>query len=226
MNSNNQINQDKIFVHKNYFKYNNLNYNLYDVKNKDSNSINKDKGFFFKKKENKYSIFMKNVTRNSLSSNNLHISHSQNNILNFSTSKNNIKENSSKLIILPSILNSSIKDDSSKKIIPKRRIMKLKTEKIPENKMKLFQNEIKNAGNCGNINKKPINLDFLKDKTKYYELFFYNEKDYYKRLERAKRRKIEKKLKKKSNSVFKFDEYLNQQNIQLFQKNFEIERKL
>ena len=67
------------------------------------------------------------------------------NILNFSTSKNNIKENSSKLIILPSILNSSIKDDSSKKIIPKRRIMKLKTEKIPENKMKLFQNEIKNA---------------------------------------------------------------------------------
>ena len=120
------------------------------------------------------------------------------NILNFSTSKNNIKENSSKLIILPSILNSSIKDDSSKKIIPKRRIMKLKTEKIPENKMKLFQNEIKNACNCGNINKKPINLDFLKDKTKYYELFFYNEKDYYKRLERAKRRKIEKKLKSKN----------------------------
>ena len=34
MNSNNQINQDKIFVHKNYFKYNNLNPILYYLNNK------------------------------------------------------------------------------------------------------------------------------------------------------------------------------------------------
>ena len=76
MNSNNQNNQDKIFVHKNYFKYNNLNHKLYDVKKKIQIVKMKIKDFFLKK-ENKYSIFMKNVTRNPLSSNNLHISHSQ-----------------------------------------------------------------------------------------------------------------------------------------------------
>ena len=37
------------------------------------------------------------------------------------------------------------------------------------------------------------NFNFLKNKSKYYQKFFYNEKDYLKRLERAKRKKKEKK---------------------------------
>ncbi len=37
------------------------------------------------------------------------------------------------------------------------------------------------------------NFNFLKNKSKYYQKFFYNEKDYLKRLERAKKKKKEKK---------------------------------
>ena len=224
MSLNNQNSQEKFFDENNYFKYSNRNKQNYVLKKRDINCKNDDKGIFFPNKENKFSIFMKNVNRNPLSSKILSTSLSQN-ILSFSTKNVNNNYSSTKLM-LPSIVNSNNKDDNSNIIVPQRRRFKLKTEKIPDYKIKLFQQKIQNVGNCDNIQKKPINLDFLKDKTKYYELFFYNEKDYYKRLERAKRRKIEKKLKKKSNSVFKFDEYLNQQNIQLFQKNFEIERKL
>ena len=226
MDTNNQNNQDIIDVHKIYFKNNNLNKKCYILKKKDVNIKNDDKGFFFKKDENKYSIFMKSVTRNPLSSNNLNSSLSQN-VLNFSTTKKNTKENfSNSKLLLPSIMNSNSIDDNSNINVVPRRIFKLKTERISESRMKLFQNKIQQVGSCDNIKKKPVNLDFLKDRTKYYELFFYNEKDYYKRLERAKRRKIEKQLKKKTNSVFNFNEYFNIQNDFLFQKNFQAERKL
>ena len=167
---------------------------------------------------------MKSVTRNPLSSKNLNTSLSQN-ILSFSTKNINNNYSSTKLM-LPSIVNSNNKDDNSNIIVPQRRKFKLQTEKIPEYKIKLLQQKLQKVSSCDNILKKPINLDFLKDKTKYYELFFYNEKDYYKRLERSKRRKMEKKLKKKTNSVFNYNEYLNEQNDFLFQKKFQAERKL
>ena len=224
MDTNNQNNQDKIDVHKIYFKNNNLNKKCYILKKKDVNIKNDDKGFFFKKDENKYSIFMKSVTRNPLSSNNLNSSLSQN-VLNISTTKKNTKEISSSKLLLPSIMNSKSIDDNSNINVVQRRRFKLKTERISESRMKLFQNKIQ-VGSCDNIKKKPVNLDFLKDRTKYYELFFYNEKDYYKRLERAKRRKIEKQLKKKTNSVFNFNENFNIQNDFLLKKNFQAERKL
>ena len=221
MDTNNQNNQDKIDVHKIYFKNNNLNKKCYILKKKDVNIKNDDKGFFFKKDENKYSIFMKSVTRNPLSSNNLNSSLSQK-VLKISKTKKNTKEISSSKLLLPSIMNSNSIDDNSNINVVQRRRFKLKTERISESRMKLFQNKIQ-VGSCDNIKKKPVNLDFLKDRTKYYELFFYNEKDYYKRLERAKRRKIEKQLKKKTNSVFNFNENFNEF---LLQKNFQAERKL
>ena len=222
MDTNNQNNQDIIDVHKIYFKNNNLNKKCYILKKKDVNIKNDDKGFFFKKDENKYSIFMKSVTRNPLSSNNLNSSLSQK-VLKISKTKKNTKEISSSKLLLPSIMNSNSIDDNSNINVVRRRRFKLKTERISESRMKLFQNKIQQVGSCDNIKKKPVNLDFLKDRTKYYELFFYNEKDYYKRLERAKRRKIEKQLKKKTNSVFNFNENFNEF---LLQKNFQAERKL
>ena len=221
MDTNNQNNQDIIDVHKIYFKNNNLNKKCYILKKKDVNIKNDDKGFFFKKDENKYSIFMKSVTRNPLSSNNLNSSLSQK-VLKISKTKKNTKEISSSKLLLPSIMNSNSIDDNSNINVVQRRRFKLKTERISESRMKLFQNKIQ-VGSCDNIKKKQVNLDFLKDRTKYYELFFYNEKDYYKRLERAKRRKIEKQLKKKTNSVFNFNENFNEF---LLQKNFQAERKL
>ncbi len=219
MSLNNQNSQEKFFDENNYFKYSNRNKQNYVLKKRDINCKNDDKGIFFPNKENKFSIFMKNVNRNPLSSKILSTSLSQN-ILSFSTKNVNNNYSSTKLM-LPSIVNSNNKDDNSNIIVPQRRRFKLKTEKIPDYKIKLFQQKIQNVGNCDNIQKKPINLDFLKDKTKYYELFFYNEKDYYKRLERGKRRKMEKKLKKKTNSVFNYNEYLYEQNDFLFQKIFQ-----
>ena len=218
MSLNNQNSQEKFFDENNYFKYSNRNKQNYVLKKRDINCKNDDKGIFFPNKENKFSIFMKNVNRNPLSSKILSTSLSQN-ILSFSTKNVNNNYSSTKLM-LPSIVNSNNKDDNSNIIVPQRRF-KLKTEKIPDYKIKLFQQKIQNVGNCDNIQKKPINLDFLKDKTKYYELFFYNEKDYYKRLERGKRRKMEKKLKKKTNSVFNYNECLYEQNDFLFQKIFQ-----
>ena len=84
MSLNNQNSQEKFFDENNYFKYSNRNKQNYVLKKRDINCKNDDKGIFFPNKENKFSIFMKNVNRNPLSSKILSTSLSQN-ILSFST---------------------------------------------------------------------------------------------------------------------------------------------
>jgi hypothetical protein len=46
-------------------------------------------------------------------------------------------------------------------------------------------------------------MGFLKNRNKYFKLFFYNENDYFKRLEKTKRKKAEIKNMKKPCSVLK-----------------------
>ena len=108
---------------------------------------------------------------------------------------------------LPSLSNSNSNYNKYKlnSSVPKNNLYKLNTESFSFSKTKLFDNDnfchLKN----GNVNKNSINnkMGFLKDRNKYFKFFFDNENDYFKRLEKSKRKKSESKNIKKPCSVIK-----------------------
>ena len=108
---------------------------------------------------------------------------------------------------LPSLSNShsNYKQYKLNSFSPKNSLYKLNTESFSFSKTKLFDNENYSLLKNGNINKNSINnkMGFLKNRNKYFKLFFYNENDYFKRLEKTKRKKAEIKNMKKPCSVLK-----------------------
>ena len=128
-------------------------------------------------------------------------------------------------IHLPSLSNSHSNYNQYKlnSSAPKNTLYKLNTESFSFSKTKLFDNEnlchLKNR----NVNKNSINngMGFLKDRNKYFKLFFYNEKDYFKRLEKSKRKKSETKNFHKPSSVLK-SFCLSERNHNLLRKKIQI----